>query len=148
GTPTGNVTVSDGTGGSCSATVAAGNCSLTSTTAGAKTLTASYGGNSNFNGSTSAGEPHQVQKADTTTTITSDLSTATKTGEAYTVNFTVSVTPPGAGTPTGNVTVSDGTDSCIGTVAAGGCSLISTTAGFPKIITATYAGDSNFNGSA
>ena len=150
GTASGSVTVTDGSGGSCTVVSlggGTGSCVLTSTSAGAKTLTATYAGDSNFNGSTSAGESHQVQKADTTTTITSDLSAATKTGEAYTVSFTVTVNSPGAGTPTGNVTVSDGTDSCIGTVVAGSCALTSTTPGFPKTITATYAGDSNFNGS-
>ena len=150
GTASGSVTVTDGSGGSCTVVSlggGTGSCVLTSTSAGAKTLTATYTGDSNFNGSTSAGESHQVQKADTTTTITSDLSAATKTGEAYTVSFTVTVNSPGAGTPTGNVTVSDGTDSCIGTVVAGSCALTSTTPGFPKTITATYAGDSNFNGS-
>jgi hypothetical protein len=145
GTPTGTVTVSDGTGGTCSASVAAGSCSLTSTMAGSKTLTAVYGGDGNFNGSTSAGEPHQVDKADTTTTITNDMPDPSKVGQAYTVSFTVTVNSPGAGTPTGNVTVSDGAASCTATVAAGGCSLTSTAAG-SKTLTAAYAGDSNFNG--
>ena len=47
------------------------------------------------------------------------------------------------GDPEGNVTVSDGTDTCTGTVAAGTCGLTSTTAG-AKPLTATYAGDANF----
>src|SRR5262249_59528740 len=120
-------------------------CLLTWTTAGSKTRMAAYAGDSNFNGSTSAGEPHQVDKADTTTTITNDMPDPSKVGQAYTVSFTVTVNSPGAGTPTGNVTVSDGAASCTATVAAGGCSLTSTTAG-SKSLTAAYAGDSNFNG--
>ena len=36
---------------------------------------------------------------------------------------------PDGGTPTGSVTVSDGTESCTGTVAAGQCTLAFTTAG-------------------
>ena len=40
-------------------------------------------------------------------------------GQAVTVNYSVAVNAPGSGTPTGNVTVSDGTQSCTGTVAAG-----------------------------
>jgi hypothetical protein len=146
GTPTGNVTVSDGAT-SCTATVAAGSCSLTSTTAGSKTLVATYAGDTNFNGSTSAGASHYVAKADTTTAIISDSPDPSVTGQAYTINFSVNVNAPGAGTPTGNVTISDGTNSCTGTVASGTCSLTSTTAGM-KTLTATYAGDSNFNGSA
>jgi hypothetical protein len=144
GTPTGNVTVSDGAGGSCIGTVAAGSCSLTSTAAGAKTLTASYAGDANFSGSASAGTGHSVTAAGSTTTITGDSPDPTTVGEAYTVSFTVT---SGGGSPTGNVTVSDGTGgSCIGTVAVGSCPLTSTTAG-AKTLSATYAGDANFGGS-
>jgi hypothetical protein len=67
-------------------------------------------------------------------------------GQSVTVNYTVSVNSPGAGTPTGNVTVSDGTVSCTGTVAAGTCSLTFTSPG-ARTLTATYAGDVNFSGS-
>ena len=55
---------------------------------------------------------------------------------------------PATGTPTGNVTVtvSGGGETCTGTVAAGGCSLTLTVPG-ARTITATYAGDTDFNGS-
>src|SRR5581483_9963775 len=99
------------------------------------------------NGSASAAASHTVDKASTTTTITSDTPDPSVVGQAVTVAFSVAVTSPGAGTPTGNVTVTDGTVSCTGTVAAGSCSLTITSAG-PKSLTATYAGDANFNGSA
>jgi hypothetical protein len=145
GTPTGTVTVSDGTD-SCTGTVAAGTCSITFTSAGAKSLAASYGGDANFNTSTSAAETHQVDKANTTTTITSDTPDPSVVGQAVAVNFSVAVNAPGSGSPTGNVTVSDGTDSCTGTVAAGSCAITFTTAG-NKSLTATYAGDTSFNGS-
>jgi hypothetical protein len=73
------------------------------------------------------------------------LATDTVVGQSYPVTF--SVTPKtGGGTPTGNVTVSDGTDSCTDTVADGTCDLTSTTAG-TKSLTATYAGDSHYAGS-
>jgi CSLREA domain-containing protein len=58
GTPTGTVTVNGGS--SCSAPVADGQCYLTSTTSGLKTLVASYGGDSNFNPSDSDGALHGV----------------------------------------------------------------------------------------
>jgi alpha-tubulin suppressor-like RCC1 family protein len=61
GTPTGTVTVSGGSG--CSAAVAAGQCDVTSTSVGAKTLIATYSGDSNFNGSVSAAEAHTVVDA-------------------------------------------------------------------------------------
>ena len=52
GTPTGTVTVRDlGGQASCTATVAAGSCVLTINSAGAKTLVATYSGDSNFRGS-------------------------------------------------------------------------------------------------
>ncbi|MEZ4734651.1 MAG: Ig-like domain-containing protein [Caldilineaceae bacterium] len=143
GTPTGNVTVSDGTS-SCTATVAAGQCNLTFTSVGAKTLTATYAGDSNFNGSTSASAAHTVNKANSTTTITADTPDPRPWAGAVTVNFSVVASAPGAGTPTGNVTVSDGVDSCTGTVAAGSCVITLTNAG-NRFLTATYAGDSNFN---
>src|SRR5439155_22284124 len=98
------------------------------------------------NTSTSANLSQTVSKADTTTAITTDLSTATVVGQSYAVAFTVTVSSPGSGTPTGNVTVSDGSQTCIGTVAAGTCNLTSTTA-TTKTVTASYAGNTNFNSS-
>jgi hypothetical protein len=59
GTPTGTVNVSDGTN-SCSAAVSAGVCTLTSTTVGSKTLTATYSGDDNFLTSSDT-EAHSVQ---------------------------------------------------------------------------------------
>ena len=145
-TPTGNVTVSDGTV-SCIATVAAGTCNLTFSSAGGKTLIATYAGNSSFTGSASTGVGHMVNQANTTTTITSNTPHPSVVGQAVAVNYSVAVTAPGSGTPTGIVTVSDGTISCTATVAAGTCNLTFTTA-VGKTLIATYAGDSNFNGSA
>jgi len=126
--------------------VAAGQCSVTFTSTGAKTLTATYAGDSNYTGSTSATESHQVNQATTTTTITNDTPDPSVVGQSYTVSFSVTVDAPGAGSPTGNVTVSDGTTSCTGSAPTGSCSLTSTSSG-TKSLTATYAGDANFSGS-
>src|SRR6185295_5487105 len=145
GTPTGTITVSDGTGGTCTITLPATNCALTSTTAGAKTLTATYSGDSNFNGS-SGTTPHTVNKADTTAAIISDSPDPSVVGQGVTVTYTVSATSPGTGTPTGNVLVSDGVNSCIGTVAAGQCVIALFTPG-ARTLTATYQGDANYNAS-
>jgi hypothetical protein len=88
-----------------------------------------------------------INKANTTTTITSDIPDPTVTGQAYSVNFTMTSNNGSTPTaPSGTVTVSDGTDSCMAAVASGTCTLTSTTPG-SKSLTATYAGDSNFNGS-
>jgi hypothetical protein len=145
GTPAGNVTVSDGTD-SCTGTAAAGTCSIIFSSPGEKTLTATYAGNANFNGSTSTTATHTVNKATTTTTITTDAPDPSVVSQAVTINYSVAVTSPGSGTPTGSVTVTDGTQSCTGTAAAGTCSITFTTAG-DKSLTATYAGDANFSGS-
>ncbi len=143
---TGNVTVSDGTD-SCTADVSAGQCNVTFTSAGAKSLTATYAGDTNYNGSASTpATAHTVNKADTTTTITSDLPDPSTPGQSVTVQWTVTVNSPGAGTPTGNVTVtvSGGAETCNAPVATGQCSLVLNTTG-TRTITATYAGDTNFN---
>ncbi len=146
GTPSGSVTVSDGAGATCNSSVAAGSCTLTPTTAGAKSIVATYAGNGNFGGSISPAVAHTVNTAATTTTITADTPDPSTVNAAYTVSFTVAAAAPGAGTPTGNVTVSDGTDSCIAAASAGSCALTSTSVG-AKTLVATYAGDANFAGS-
>jgi len=64
--------------------------------------------------------------------------------QPYLVNF--SVTPAG-GTPTGQVTVSDGTSSCSAPVAVGGCVLTSKIPG-TKTLTVVYSGDSQFGGAS
>jgi hypothetical protein len=142
GTPTGNVTVSDGVE-SCTATVALGRCTITFRTAGARTLTAKYAGGGGFNGSASAGRAHAVGRAATTTTVTADSPDPSLRGAAVTVRYRVAVNRPGAGAPTGTVTVSDGVDRCTASVAAGGCTLALTAAG-RRTLTAAYAGDSRF----
>ncbi len=144
---TGNVTVTDGTA-TCFAAVSAGTCNLASTSPGAKTITATYAGDANYNTSpASAGAAHTVNKANTTAAVLTDTPDPTTRGQQFTVTYSVAVTAPGAGTPTGNVLVGDGsTDSCTGTVAAGQCNLTLNTVG-SRSITATYQGDANFNAS-
>jgi hypothetical protein len=143
GTPTGSVTVSDGTQ-SCSGTLTTGSCSIVFTTSGAKTLTATYAGNANFNGSSSTpATAHTVNKASTITTLTSDLPDPSMVGQSVTIAYSVAVTAPGSGTPGGSVTISDGIQSCSGAVADGSCSIVFATSG-AKTLTATYVGDTNF----
>jgi hypothetical protein len=137
------VTVTDGTD-SCSATPNVGSCTLVSTTAGAKTLVATYPGDATHSSSSSAGTPHTVNTASTITTITSHAPDPSVLGQQVTVNYTVT---SGFGTPAGNVDVSDGTDGCTGSVAAGSCSFAPTTSG-SKTITVTYAGDATHSGSS
>lgn len=143
GTPTGNVRVSDGAvTNTC--TVAAGTCSLTSTSVGLKKITAQYLGDNNFNGSTSAEVDHTVSKGTTTTTITNAASlqnTPSVVGQPVTVQWSVS---PAAAT--GTVTVDAG-PSCTVEESVGQCSLTWISPG-EKDIVATYSGDANYFGSA
>jgi hypothetical protein len=123
--------------------VAVGSCSIAFSSAGGRSVTASYAGDGNFAASASTGVSQTVNAAGTTTTITSDAPDPSVAGVGFPVTFSVTST---GGTPTGNVTVSDGTQSCTASVAAGSCTLTLTTAG-AHTLTATYAGDGNFSGS-
>ena len=127
GTPTGNVTVSDGTD-SCTATVAAGECAITFTTAGTRSLTATYLGNgpsrSTLRRRAAYRQPVRHLERDHRR-----RSGPVGRGEPVTVRYSVSASEPGAGTPTGTVTVNDGVDSCTATVAAGQCTITLTTVG-------------------
>ncbi|MBI5031485.1 MAG: Ig-like domain repeat protein [Chloroflexi bacterium] len=147
GTPTGNVIVTDGVS-SCTGTITDGNCQLSLMTAGTQTLTATYQGDSNFNSSPpTVGVAQTVNKANTLTTITANTPSISFVGQPVTITYSVGVTSPGSGMPTGNVTVSDGTQSCTGSVAAGKCQIAFTLAG-NKTLYATYQGDTNYNSSA
>jgi hypothetical protein len=117
-------------------------------------VTASYGGDLNFNTSVSPSVPQTVLKANTVTTITSISPTSVVVGQPVTVSF--KVTPPAGDvlTPTGVVTVTDGVgDSCAAPlsnsppdIGMGSCSFVPSSTG-PLTITASYPGDSNFNAS-
>ena len=145
GTPTGNVTVSDGSA-SCVGTMAAGQCTLTFTSRGTKDLVATYAGDDNFGGKSSASVQHTVEGFAATTTILSDTPDPSTVHQPVTVQFSVVSIVPGEHTPTGNVTVGDGTTSCTASVAVGQCALTFTTPG-SRTLVATYAGDDTFVGS-
>jgi CSLREA domain-containing protein len=87
-----------------------------------------------------------INQASTTTQILSDSPDPSTQGQLVTVTYQVNVTSPGGGTPTGNVQVTDGVDSCTGTVAAGQCQVALNTLG-ARTLTATYQGDANYNAS-
>jgi hypothetical protein len=143
GTPTGPVTVTDGAGATCQASVAVGSCVLTSTTRGTKQVIATYRGDANFAGSVSDPVNHSVGAAGTTTTITADNPDPSLFGQAITVQFTVSVSGPGAGTPDGNVTVTyQNGGSCSAPVAAGECLLLPANTGNSRNLTAQYTSTS------
>ncbi|MGD9584010.1 MAG: Ig-like domain repeat protein [Lysobacterales bacterium] len=138
GAPSGTVTVDDGSGANCQIVLPANSCGLTSTVAGAKTVTANYGGDSN-NSASSTNAAHQVERAASTTLIAGILPSPAVAGQPSTV--TVSVT--GFGTPTGAVNVDDGNGaSCVVNLPASSCALAPNVAG-ALTVTANYTGDVN-----
>jgi len=151
----GTVDFEDGATDLGSAPVVAGSATFPSPalSVASHTITAFYDGGTYFTGSDNTGSPltQVVNKADSDTQITSDLSVDTVTGQSYNVAVLVTPHPPGDGTPSGTVTVSDGTDDCAIPITlvggAGSCSFVSTSAG-DKTLTATYGGDGDFHGSA
>jgi len=164
GTPSGSVTVSDGSS-TCQFTLApvgvnsanaTGSCSLASSLSGSgaetKLLTATYSGDAQFGPSTGTAL-HDVNPvlASTTTLITSDAPDPSTSGQAYTVTVSVA-DDAGLVTPTGTVIVRDqlsGGSTCTVTlsgtstgVAGGSCALASSAGA--KTLRATYSGDAAF----
>jgi hypothetical protein len=112
-------------------------------TAGSHSITASYGGNTNYNGSTSSVLTQTVNKANSTTALSSSLNPSTY---GSSVKFTATITPS---TATGSVTFLDGgTTIGTGTISNGKATFTTTTltAGSHSI-TASYGGDANCNSS-
>ena len=142
---TGSVSVRDGTD-ICVAPVGAGTCSLISTTAGTKAISALYSGDANYAASAATGIAHSVSKLYTTTSIIADRPDPSVVGAAVAVQVAVAVVAPGTGSPSGQVVVTDGVDSCTVMLPAAGCNWMPSRAGALGL-TATYAGDANFFGS-
>ena len=149
GTPTGTVTFKDGAATLGSGTVNGSGQATFSTSArtlGAHSITAVYGGDSNFTGSTS---PVLTQNVNSTSSSTAVVSSVNPSAFGQSVTFTATVTGSG-GTPTGSVTFKDGATTLgSGTLNGSGQTTFSTgalTAGSHSI-TAVYGGDSTFGGS-
>lgn len=88
-----------------------------------------------------------VNKANTVTSIASATPDPSVVGQAYTVTYAVDVVAPRAGTPTGTVTVGNGTSTCNGTLPTTNCTLFGDAVGIVSLF-ATYNGDENFNTSS
>ena len=108
GVPTGVVTFEDGSSMLGTMALSGGTASLstTSLTLGNHTISAVYGGDADFDGSTSDAFAQTVGQASTTTTVTS-LANPTVFGQSATFTATVNAVTPGSGTPTGTVTFLD-----------------------------------------
>jgi len=152
GTPTGTVSFFDGATLLGTATLnAGGQATFTTSTlaVGTRSITAVYGGDANFTGSTSPTVSPVVNQAATTTTVASSPNPSVF-GQPVTLTATTSAVAPGAGTPTGTASFFDGA-TLLGTAtlnASGQASFTtSTLAVGTHSITAVYAGDANFTGS-
>lgn len=143
--PSGTVTITDGTV-SCDSTVSNGeaSCSLTSTTAGTKTITATYQKNSTYKASSDT-ETHTISKLETTTRLLGDSPDPSSIGEVYKVAVKVSPTDSVSQVPSGIVTISNGSTTCDVTLSEGkgNCEFTSTTAE-EVTLSAIYNGDDLF----
>ncbi|MFF9511786.1 Ig-like domain repeat protein [Streptomyces sp. NPDC014724] len=152
GTPTGTVTFDFGDGSTpVAATLSSGTAGVTHTYATAAgspyTVTAVYGGDADFAGSTGI-ETHGVSPAASTTALVT-APAAALTGQP--VTFTATVTG-GGDTPTGTVTFDfgDGTPVVTVPVTGGAAATVHAyahSAGSPYAVTAAYSGDAGVTGS-
>ena len=142
---TGTVTFLDNGSSLGTGTLAAGTATLTtsSLTAGSHSITAMYGGDSNFGASTSS--PVTVTVGGKTNSTTTLSASAGSVASGQPVTLRASVTPTAA---TGIVTFLDsGASLGTGSLTSGTASLtVSLTTG-THTITASYGGDTNTNGS-
>jgi predicted small lipoprotein YifL len=111
---------------------------------GVHATTARYAGDPGSFVAGSASTPLDVEIGRAATAIAVAAPATSLIGEPVAVGVTLGVIAPGAGTPTGVVTVSDGEVSCTYALgAAAGCSLTPGTAG-ARTLVASYSGDANF----
>jgi parallel beta-helix repeat protein len=151
GTPTGTVSFFDGATPLGAGTLTSPGVWSISTVALAvgahPNITADYSGDANFLPSDSPDFLQTVDRASTTTTVTS-APNPSLVGQSVTFTATVMAAAPGAGTPTGTVDFfDDGTSLGAGTLTSPGVWTFSTAAlavGAHPDITADYSGDANF----
>jgi uncharacterized repeat protein (TIGR01451 family) len=135
---------------------ALGNCTVSGSTVhltggGSCTVTASQGGDANYNPAPNVQQSFNIARAATTTALSSSINPS-DIGQNVTFTATVSA---GVGTPTGTVQFKDGANNlggAINCVAGGGNTCTaqvssSTLTTGPHTITAIYSGDTNFSGS-
>jgi len=149
GAPTGSVTFKQGTMKLAMVTLSGGVANYTTATlaAGTKSITAIYNGDTNFTASTSAALSQVINKATTTTALSSSPNPSTF---GRSVRFTATVSPQYSGTPTGSVTFKRGTTKLATVTMSGGVATFATST-LPRgsdTITAIYNGSGNFTKSS
>ncbi len=158
GAPTGSVTFSDGATaiGSSALSTSGGVTTATLTTSALAvadhSITAAYGGNTAFTSATSSAVVQSVGQAGSSVSLATSVSPSV-VGQPVTLTATVSTVAPGAGTPTGSVSFTDGATvlggavlSTTGGVTTATLATSALTAG-SHTLAATYAGDVHFAGS-
>jgi hypothetical protein len=145
--PTGTVQFFDGTTLLGSGTISGTTATFTTSTlaVGTHPVTAVYGGDVNFATATSNVDNQVVNTAGVTVTVVGVPNPSTYT---QTVTMTITVAPPTGGvTPTGTVTIDDGS-TVLGTATLNGSGVatftVSTLAVGSHTINVTYNGDSNY----
>ena len=127
---------------------AEGSCSLIAPNAITKALIGDYvPGACFFDTSRSALATHAVNRAQTEIAVTTQTPNPSAVGDPVTVAYAVSVQAPGAGVPTGTVTVTDGIDICQSTLPVSSCQIRIKTAG-ARTVTVSYSGDADFDPSS
>ncbi len=146
---TGTVTFYDGTTELGTETLTAGSAAYTTTTLadGTHTLTAVYGGDTTYNGSTSAVVTVVVSASlEATTTALASSTTSTSAGMSVVLTATVSATGASSTAETGSVAFYDGSAELgSGVVSAGVATYTTTTlAAGSHTLQAIYGGDGNY----
>jgi hypothetical protein len=159
GTPTGSVTFKDGSTTLGMGTLAVVNGATVATllipasnplAVAGHSISAVYGGDGNFTGSTSSSLPQTVNQASTTTTLTAQPNPSLLNGA---VTFTAAVAPvtPGTGVPSGTVTFKDGTTTLVtGSLTSSGLATFTTSSLVigSHTIAASYGGSASYKSSA
>jgi len=159
-TPTGTVTFKDGgtpiascgTAGAVTLSGGVATCTVTYSTTGSHTITAPYGGDSNYTAAASNSVSETVNQGTATDTLTASMNPV---GTGSQVTYTATVTGGGA-TPTGTVTFKDGGTAITGcgtngvVTLSGGVATCAVTYNTisTHTITAAYSGDSNYTSAA
>jgi hypothetical protein len=147
GTPTGAITFLDGTIALGVGTLNGGaraTFRISTLTVGTHSITAAYGGDSNFTASNSPAVTETITPAATTAVL---VSSGVSASSGAPVTFTATITSSSPGTPSGTLTFLDGTTALgTGTLNGSGVATLTTstlTVGTHSI-TANYSGSGNF----
>ena len=149
-TPSGSVIVSDDTGASCGpVTLAfgAGSCAMASTVPSGRTITAAYTPDDDAFAASSGISFHWVNLAVPVVTIVSDAPDPSEYFQPYTVTAHVEPAIGGLPIPTGDLTITDGSDICFATLdenADASCMLFGWTIGSSDLV-ASYSGDATYD---